>query len=398
MKYKIDKNRMKQINKNLVLHKIRESVEISRKDLAHKVGLTAGTITNLVNECINENLVFESGRGTSAGGRKPIFVKLNPHAGYILGIELNVNRIDCVLVDFNAEVIEFTVEVVQIEKGPEYTVNQINNIVYRLLKQNKIDSGRVLGIGLVTSGPLKRDEGVIINPPNFTGWGIVPISKMVEEKTGFKTHLEKDINGAALGEYWFCDLNRCKNLFLLCVNKIGIGSGMVIDGDIYHGGKDNAMDIGHIIVDPSGTQCGCGKKGCLEAMADGKAAVELIKKRIANGEDTLVKKYRDIDLSKIIECANDGDRVSIEIIDKCAHYLSTAVLIAIQMLNPDAIILEGEFFDGCDMLYEKVVEDIEKLPYPPFIHDIPIRRSTFREKSGAMGGVAIVLKSLQYVK
>lgn len=275
MRYsKIDKIRMKQINKNIVLHAIRKAEKISRKDLAVNVGLTAGTITNLVNECIEAKLVFESGSGTSAGGRKPIYIELNPNSGYVFGIELNVNRIECILVNFKAEVIDSITELTRIEKGPEYTVEQIANIIDKLIQKNDIKQEKIIGLGLVSSGPFDREKGVMINPPNFTGWGVIHIKEMIESKTGIITIFEKDTSGAALGEYWFGGLNHSRKLFFLGVNYTGIGGGMVIDGDIYHGNKDNAADIGHIIVDINGTKCTCGKSGCLEAIVSGKTVIE----------------------------------------------------------------------------------------------------------------------------
>lgn len=397
MKYdKIDKNRMKQINMNIVLHEIRRAGSISRKDLASKVGLTAGTITNLVNECIENNIIFESGSGISAGGRKPIFVELNPNSGYIFGIELNVNRIVCVLVNFKAEIIDSIIEATEIERGPEFTVNQIASIIEFLQGKHSVNTDKIIGLGLVSSGPLNREKGIMIYPPNFTEWGIVHIKEMLEKRTGIKTLYEKDTSGAALGEYWFGDLNRSKKLFFLCVNNIGIGGGMVIDGDIYHGFNDNAADIGHIVVYSHGAKCKCGKKGCLEAIADGKAAVKMAYKRVDEGEDTILK-GDSIDLNRIIKGAESSDWLCTEVIDQCAQYLNLAIITIIQMFSPDAILLGGEFFDNCEILFEKTMQELNELSYPPFIKEISIMRSTFRERSSAMGGAAMVFKSLQNI-
>jgi N-acetylglucosamine repressor len=392
----INKDKMKQSNIQYVLHTIRRNEPISRKELSDLVNMTPSSITNIVNRLLKENFLRESGSGESLAGRKPILLELNSTARYAVGVELNTENIICIITNFKAEkMVKKECETV-VTDSKESVLNRLVNLIKAAIIEAKIAKEEIMGVGLVSAGPYNHTKGLMINPPNFPGWFNVPIRDIVQTATGIPTYFEKETVGAAIGEFWFGEASSARSLFAINIYNVGIGGGVIIDGKVYHGFKDGAGDIGHMVVDIEGPACSCGNYGCLEAMASGMAIVRDVKSELKRGEKSLllesVDNIDDIDLDMIIEASKKGDLLVNRVIEKCARYMGIAMANLINVYSPQMIVLGGKITKECPDYLEIAIEYAKKRKYPLYNKDVVIIPSTFGEEQGAMGGVGLVFQ------
>ncbi len=386
--------KMRASNFNLVINAIRGKGQISRKDLVLMVGLTSASITNLVNFGIQEGYIIETGTGSSQGGRKPKFIQLNKQAGYAVGIEVNAKAAVIILTDFKGGILDRKRMAINSDIEQEILMSRIVSVVEEMLGENNISRESVMGAGFATVGPCDHIEGVIASTPNFPKWQNFKIRELFESKTGIKAYLEKDTASFALNEAWNDRQNQYKRILCVDVFSIGIGGGLTLDKAILHGHNNAGLEIGHMTVQPEGPLCACGKRGCLERMADGNAALEYFKKNVADGVPTRIPFPGDAALKDVIAFAENGDAACARAIGKCAYYIGIAVSSLISVLAPDVIYMGGEFIDGSTLLFDETVKKARERTYPLLDSDIEIRRSTSGPDSCALGAVAIVLQSL----
>lgn len=396
MKQKINSKTMKEINTRNVLSTIRKLRQISRKDLAAKTGLTTGTITNIVSDLMELGYLVEVGQGESEGGRKPILLELNAHAGYAVGLELEVTSLTCVISDFRANVLYSRSETVCVQDGKNAIIEQMIALVEKTIAEVNVPKEKILGVGLAIPGPCDYEKGIMINPPNFPGWINVPIKEIISKRLGLPAYTSKETSCAVLAEYWFSEAEGTARIFGLTVGDIGVGGALVLKGEIFQEKEGGSMDIGHTIVQIDGLPCGCGSNGCLEAHASGMAAVHYAKEMREQGQSTCLPAqitYRDI-----IDGVKKQDDVCIEAVKKCAFYLSIALGNVLSLLSPQLVCIGGDFIQDCPMLFDKTVEYIERRDYPASAKESQKSGFEFGELSGAMGGLALVFDAFSKAK
>ena len=389
---------MKKANQKVVLNTIRKNEPISRRDVAKKAGLTSATITNIVNDLLEQKYLIVKGKDTSYGGRKPILLGINAKAGYIIGLELKISEIICLLTDFKANLVNEIIVKVDFLNGKEFVINKVIETIEKIIVESNISKNVVKGIGIVSSGPYNQKKGIMLNPPNYPGWINVPIKDIIEKAVGVPVYFERETPAAALGEYWFGNAGISNSLFLINVFRVGIGGGLVINGDVYHGFKDGAGEIGHICVDINGYKCACGCYGCLEAVADGAAAVREVKKKLKDDtralEEYNIDSLDEIDFSFVINKAQEGDSFCVEAIKKCAMYMGIAIGNVISLFSPDTIVLSGEFSNMSNIFTEEIKKLVRNRVYPKHNKEVNIYTSLLGKRNGAFGGVAVVFDQL----
>jgi N-acetylglucosamine repressor len=390
----INNEKMKEINLKVVLNSIRQKEPISRKELAELVGLTSSSITNIVNRLIKEGYLIETGSGESNGGRKPIMLELNSSGRYAIGVELNTSQIVCLMTDFKTNVIMKKEADTLIDEGKDRVIQRILNLIQEMIAETAILPEKIMGIGFVSAGPYDHEKGIMINPPNFPGWYNVPIKELIQKATGIPTLFEKETVAAAVGECWFGQAAEVKSLFVIDVYNVGIGGGVIIDGQIYHGYCDGAGDLGHMVIDLEGPLCSCGNYGCLESVASGIAVERNVKSEIRRGETSLLNTGGEsadhINIEMIIKAASDGDLLCKRIIEKSARYLGIAISNLINVYSPEMIIIGGPFAGSCPFYVEVAIEHARKRTYPLYNKDVKIFPSLLGDEQGARGGIGLV--------
>ncbi|HLV10510.1 MAG TPA: ROK family protein, partial [Halanaerobiales bacterium] len=244
---------------------------------------------------------------------------------FFLGVDLGGTKILSVVSNERGDIIERVKLDTEAELGSEkLIINNIIRSIEEVLDKSGLCSDDIVRIGIGSPGPLNTREGIIYENSNLP-WKNVPIVEIIEEQTGLPVFLENDANAAALGEKWFGAGKDVQDMLYVTIST-GIGGGIIIDGKVFHGINDIAGEVGHVVIDPLGPVCGCGRKGCFEALASGTAISRMGKKAVKEGKDTLLRELSDnnpelIDGKMIEDAAKKGDIFALEIWEQAGYYL-----------------------------------------------------------------------------
>lgn len=286
---------VKKENKSLVLSQIINHAPLSRADIAQRSGLNKGTVSSLVAELIEEKLINESGPGESSGGRRPVMLHFNHGAGHTIGIDLGVNYILGVLTDLSGNIVVHKNEAYK-NTSYEDTISRVVNIIKFLISAAPPSPYNIVGIGVGTPGIIDK-KGTLLLAPNL-GWQDIPFQTELEKIFQIPVIVENEANTGAYGEKQFGVGQHADNLIYISAG-IGIGAGIIINGELYSGFTGYSGEVGHMTIDRNGAKCTCGNKGCWELYASEQA---LLSK--ANSKNL----PKEIGLDDIISLAKEGNK------------------------------------------------------------------------------------------
>ena len=222
----------------------------------------------------------------------------------------------------------------------------------RRAAQTPCGNAAITSIGISCGGPLDSKRGVIMSPPNLPGWDDVPVVKFFEDRFHVPTAVQNDANACALAEYLYGSGRGVKNLVFMTFGT-GLGAGIIVDGRLYSGSNDNAGEIGHIRLAPTGP-VGYNKEGSAEGFCSGAGMARLAK----------IRKGLDLTTKEIFARVRAGDPDCTEVFRESAEKLATILSFTIDMLNPEVIALGGVFMRNADLFMPIVdpILDREALP------------------------------------
>lgn len=365
---------VKKENKAIVLNLIMENSPISRADAAQMSGLNKGTVSSLVSELLDEQLIYESGPGESSGGRRPVLLLFNQKAGYSIGIDLGVNYIFGVLTDFQGNIV---VEKSTVITDPSYTttLEQVNEIVKSLIQAAPPSPYGVVGIGVGAPGVVNR-EGDILLAPNL-GWKNVPLKKDLESMLNLPVIVENEANAGAYGEKRFGVGKDFDNLIYISAG-IGIGAGIILNGELFKGINGYSGEVGHMSIDVNGPRCSCGNYGCWELYASEKA---LLTKAAELG----LGLKPDFTLTDIINLAKNDNQQALELLKEIGKKLGQGMINIIHTFNPQQIIIGNKIAAVQEWIAPYIQEIIDEYTLPFHQMDIQVNFSDLSLPSTALG-------------
>lgn len=278
----------------------------------------------------------------------------------IIGVDLGGTNIKAGAVGLDGKVLFRTRLSTDADEGPGHVADRIAQAVRQCLDNIQGGRGAVAGVGVGSPGPLDFETGVVVFTPNLRGWHNVPLRSMVEERTGLPGALENDANAAALGEQW-AGAGRGASSLVMFTLGTGIGGGIVLDGQVWHGFGGVAAEIGHMSINPDGPTCGCGSKGCIEAYASATAMVRRMHETIASGcRTSLADRSGELTARDIHEAALAGDEAALENLEMTGFYLGVAISNTMHILNPEVIVLSGGVAAAGEMLMDPIQRTIRQ--------------------------------------
>ncbi len=379
----VSKDLMRQMNRSLVLNTIRLEGPISRAQIARGTGLSAATVSGLVSELLDDDLILEREEGDSSGGRRPVLLSLNPSGGYVMGIKLMEDHLIAALTNLEANVVD-SMNVPFNSTEPDEVVQAITEGVEHLLVKNQIPPTKLFGVGIGLAGIVDQETGVLRLSPIF-GWQGLPFGKMVQNKLQVPVYIDNDVNTVTLTEKWF-GIARDIDHFLTVTIGRGVGLGIVSNGRLYRG-RGGAGEFGHVVVDPDGDLCSCGKRGCLETFV---ADPSLLKK--AQADRDLGKQVHSIeDLRKIAE---GGDPSARAIYALAGEVLGREIANLINIFDPQMIILTGEGVKARDLFVETMFEAVQSHTMPGMGSDTTVHIDELEDLAWARGAAGLVLRAV----
>jgi len=350
------------INTTLVLKIIWEHSSISRSDIVNKTNITAATVSRIVKKLISYGFVKEVGYCESNGGRKPIMIELNPKAAIVIGIDIEIDEINGVLVDLKGNIIgRETVKNKEVEQ--EKILKKVKDVIHQLMSVNNYEfKEKIIGIGIGMHGLVDYYKGISIFPPAF-GWSNVPVAEIIHDEFNLPVILENNVRALAQGEKWFGVAKKMKNFICLNVGA-GIGSGIFTNGNLYRGASMSAGEIGHTVVDEDGPLCVCGNYGCLDSVATISALIDKTKKIIRQGAESKIYnmvngKLDEVNEDIIFEAAQKDDPIALQVLRDNGRYLGIAIANIINLLNPEAVIIDGKIIEAGEFVFQSIRETVK---------------------------------------
>lgn len=368
---------VKKENKSLCLYLIKNNAPISRAEIAQQTGLTKGTVSTLVSELIDEQLINESGHGESSGGRRPVMLLFNQQAGYSIGIDLGVNYILGILTDLQGNII-YKCNEKYVNFTYEDTLQIIKNIITSLINNAPKSPYGVIGIGVGAPGIINI-KGDILIAPNL-GWKNVALKRELEEHFHLPVLVENEANAGAYGEKEFGLGQPYQNLIYVSAG-IGIGAGIIINGELYKGALGYSGEIGHMTIQKDGMECRCGNKGCWELYASEQyllsKATEL---KLGGG--------KQLHLNDLIELADQGNIVAINLFHEVGDHLGAGIINIINTFNPEQIIIGNRLTLAKKWIEPQVKKMIHNHTLPFHQSELTIHFSDIDFSSSALGAAA----------
>ncbi|HEV2273557.1 MAG TPA: ROK family protein [Acidobacteriaceae bacterium] len=281
------------------------------------------------------------------------------------------------------------------EEGPTRGVDAILQAIRKLLKRNACGSGEIAAIGVSCGSPLDRVHGVIQAPPNMATWVDVPIRKILEDAFHAPCLVENDANAGAVAEHRYGAGRGVKHMVFLTLGT-GLGAGIILNGEIYHGAEDSAGEIGHVRLTRSGP-VGYGKAGSVEGWASGggmaRLAISMAAKPAAGGARSVLRErlaaQGTLTAKDVVEAAHAGDALARRVLELSGKKLGQAIAILIDLLNPQRIVLGSLAARIGEPLLAPMRKEVEREALPQAARDCEIVLSELGERIGDVAALCV---------
>jgi len=337
------------INRRIALNLIREHQPISRADLARRMNVTRGAVSVLVQELINQKVIYEGATGEAMRGRKPTFLHIRTQNRFAIAVDVRFSKTYLMLADFSGQ--QLALETYDTIFSIPAFVKDLASRIRRMAKNNGF-LANCEGIGVVVPGMVDQRTGRILNAPAL-GWTGVDIRDRIVAATGLPVHIENSARACALAQLWLERGDSRPQSFAYVSISDGVGVGIVVNGELLRGHDQIAGEFGHLALNVDGPRCMCGAKGCWEAYSSNLAILsnyfgwnlsKLSPKALQDSEQD------PFTILGLIERARGGDAKAIAAIESSARFLGLGLAMIVNAINPDCIYLSGEITTAWDMI------------------------------------------------
>jgi len=313
---------------------------------------------------------------------------------YVVGIDLGgTNIVVGTIAEDGSELLGLVSEPTLPDQGGDAVIARIVKLARASMAQAK--GKEIVGVGIGSPGPLDTETGIVILTPNL-GWVNMPLRDRVADGLKLPTVLDNDANCAIYGEWWRGAAQGVDDVIGLTIGT-GIGGGIILGGEIYHGASDVAGEIGHMTIDANGRLCKCGNQGCLEAYASGPAIAARAVEGIEAGAKSALPQYVQGDLSKITaqvvyEAANDGDGYALEVVRETAKLLGAGVASLVNIFNPSVVVICGGVTQAGEKLFGPLTAEVHRRAFKPAWEVCRILPGTLPGTAGVYGAAAVFMQ------
>ena len=318
----------------------------------------------------------------------------------VVGVDMGGTKILSAVIDAEGNILGTAKVSTKAEERTSVVIGRIAGSIEKAISKSNVGKASIQAIGIGAPGPLDPETGVVIFAPNL-GWRDVPLKAELEGRTGLPTFVDNDVNVGTLGEHAFGAAQGVENVVGIFVGT-GIGGGIILNGELFHGASKTAGEVGHIIVKAGGPRCGCGTRGCLEAIASRTAMAKQFRKAIEKkGKKSVLTKLTDGDLSVIrsgvlVKAIRAKDKLTLKVFKKVTRYLGIGVGSIVNFLNPDMIVLGGGVVEALDDTFiDNIRTYAEKYALPDTLSGVQIVRAKLGDNSGILGAAALARHRLE---
>lgn len=353
------------------------------------MALSRAAVTTIVNDLLASQIIREAESIIVRNGRPPIVLEINPMFGQVVGCDFGASHLRVLIADLSARILDEIEIELDIQRGPEDCLAEADRLLRERLTSLGLDLDNILAAGVGVPGPIVTEAGMVLSPPLMPGWDQYPIRAALEKRWGFPISLNNDAELGALGE-WAAGAGRGEaNLAYIKVGT-GIGAGLLLDGRIYRGVSGSAGEIGHLTIDENGPVCTCGNRGCLEAIAGGRAIALQAQEAVRKGKRTqltAIQPVESISAREVASAARRGDLLAQQILAKAGTHIGIAIAGLINLFNPGMIVIGGGVAQTGDLLLEPMRQAVQTRSLPASTRVVRITTAMLGRRSSGMGAV-----------
>ncbi len=388
---KADQGVVRRHNASIVLHQLRLHAPLSRADLAKRIGLNRSTVSSIVARLLDQGFIHETAFQTDKLGRPGLSLELNPLGGCAVGVEIAPDSVHVILTDFVAQVIWRRRVRMSVGEPQANYLDAADELVRQALYQARGHGLRALGIGLVLPGMVDVQTGELKYAPALR-WHDVPFRTTWQERFGLPVFVENNASAAALGEFYFGVARNVPN-FLYVGAGVGMGGGIVINGQLFRGRGGFAGEMGHMTLDPNGALCACGRQGCWETLVGPQAVVSQYRRRASVAAAQRI----DVDghgFEEIVAAADADDLAALAVMQDLGHYLGIGIANLVNIFNPQLVVLGGLYSLAHQTIIPIIKGAVKRHSLFPMRTALSVVPSQRGIEDGLLGGVALILDDL----
>jgi predicted NBD/HSP70 family sugar kinase len=384
-----DQTTVRRANLGIVLQQIAAGEPRSRARVAAETGLTRGTVSSLVGELIELDLLRETGEDEHAGrvGRPAQTLELDDR---IVAVGLEVN------VDYLAVCVEDLTGTIRHERHV-YTDNRRSRpgpVLARLARMAEEALGMIdaegrtpVGVAVALPGVVEEQTGTLLRAPNL-GWSEIPVAAEIDARLrGLPVRADNEANLAALAEHWQ-GVGRGLDDFICVFGEVGVGGGIFVDGELFRGAHGYGGELGHVVVDPDGPACNCGSRGCLETFVGLEAIARRAGIDVGSGSRT-----RGL-TRELVRRAQKGDPAVLRSLSETGRHLGIGLASAVNLFDVDVVVLGGCFGPLAAWLADDVRRILGERVLSAAWSGCEVRASEFGEGAAVRGAAALTLRAV----
>ncbi len=381
------------LSRSIILDEIRKAGLISRVEIAEHTGQSRSLVTNITADLIRETLIIEKETMVSKSrGRRRVLLGLNPNAVYVAGVKVSELQVSFAVTDFQADVKSSLVVPVRTGERPvEFLADVIEEGLRHCVKAARLDIPDISGIGIGIPGFIDSATGICHWTPLYENCE-TSLRDLIKERFDIPTYIENDANAVTVAEQWF-GLGKGVDDFIVVTIEKGVGMGIVLGGRLYTGVRGIAAEFGHMVIDPDGPPCRCGKRGCIEAYASGGGIMRAVQKAHAEGK-WACDDINQLTMPDVIDLARSGDAFLRGIFRKAGEILGIGVAGLLQIFNPAKIIFTGEYANSGDLLFEPMQTNVKKLVHKEYLVDTELNIQPWADTDWARGAASLALQEI----
>lgn len=380
-------------NRRTLLVALLRRQPIARVRLARETGLSTTTVTNLVAELVEAGRVIECGPDAEAvhpgAGRPPMALRVRPESVCAAGIHIGAHRARVAIVDLQANLVDYDAFDVLAGQSVEHCVDHAVEIARGMLKRlpERYQGGAVVGVGVGAAGRVDSHRGVNVTSPNL-GWRGAPLRDLFGASLALPVVVDNNVRCMALAESLF---GICRNMRALAFvyARVGVGAGLVVDGEVYRGADDGAGEIGHWVMAPMyGEQCSCGNRGCLETLISERVLLERAERlhpELTHG--------RANPMQFLFDSARDGHLALVELLEERAYHVGLGLANLVNVLNPQAIMLGGWLSEAFDLIEPVVERTMRQHAFGGIGDNVQVFPTSFGRYCGVIGAATLAFES-----
>lgn len=384
---------------SLLLSLIRRIGPCSRAELASLTGLSKGVLAIRLRELANRGLIGGEGPGHSTGGRPPTMLQLEPASAYVLSVAIAHDHVEAGVANLGAEP-EFVLrsEVgVGDEAERQKALDAAGALLERVLEECAIPRERIHGIGVGVEGPVEIPTGTLhpvsplVEPIN--------VRAFFEKAYPWPVLVQNDVNVLAMAEAWSGAARDVSDfLYVKLGGGLGVGSGMVCRGQVYHGAQGWAGEMGHVPVPEHHRRCSCGKTGCLVTIASGQAlaqtALELAREGRSPFLAGLLQERGDLAADDLVEALRARDHAAADAIREAGNCVGQVLGTVVSLTNPALILIGGGSTRLHDLLLSAIRETVYRCALPLSARDLSIQAARMGPEAPLVGAAAMTICSV----